>query len=127
MKTVTVNFMNSTRTGYCESSYDYLVEDDADVSVGDNAVVHNGIDYAIVRVVDVNSGVSSKANKTLVMILNQKVRDEYEAMNVKAKEHKALFARLEQILAQESENNKYRLLAASNSEAAEILKKLGIK
>jgi hypothetical protein len=51
----------------------------------------------------------------------------YKEANVQVNEQKNLFVRLEQLLAQESENNKYRLLAQGNAEAAEILAKLGIK
>lgn len=127
MKTVTVKFTNRYSNTYNDKSYDYLVEDDVAVTAGDHAVAHNGSEFAIVRVVEVNAGASAKANKTLVAILNEDVLVAYNDMNLKVKEQKALFARLEQILAQEYENNKYRVLAASNSEAAEILAKLGIK
>lgn len=127
MKTVTVKFTNRYANTYSEKSYDYLVNDDVEVTVGDHAVAHNGSDFAIVRVIEVNAGASAKAHKTLVAILNQKAMNEYNATNEVVKEQKALFARLEQILAQEYENNKYRVLAASNTEAASILEKLGIK
>lgn len=127
MKTVTVKFTNRYATGYSDKSYDYLVNDDVVVTAGDFAVAHNGSDFAIVRVIEVTAGASAKATKSLVTILNQKVVDEYNATNALVKEQKALFARLEQIMLQEYENNKYRVLAASNSEAAEILAKLGIK
>lgn len=52
---------------------------------------------------------------------------DYLEANKKVAEQRDLFVRLEQLLAQESENNKYRLLAQSNSEAAAILAKLGIQ
>lgn len=128
MKTVTVKFTNRYSNTYNEKSfYDYLVNDDVEVTAGDFAVAHNGTEFAIVRVIEVNAGASAKANKALVTILNSKVVEEYNATNELVKEQKALFARLEQILAQEYENNKYRVLAATNSEAASILEKLGIK
>lgn len=127
MKTVTVKFTNRYATGYSDKSYDYLVNDDVDVTAGDYAVAHNGSDFAIVRVIEVTAGASAKASKSLVTILNQTVVDEYEKTNVLVKEQKALFARLEQLVAQEYENNKYRVLAASNAEAAKILEQLGIK
>lgn len=127
MKTVTVKFTNRYSTGYNDKSYDYLVNDDVDVTAGDHAVAHNGSEFAIVHVLEVKAGASAKAAKSLVTILNQKVVDEYNATNALVKEQKALFARLDQLIAQEFENNKYRVLAASNSEAAEILAKLGIK
>lgn len=127
MKTVTVKFTNPYSNTYNDKSYDYLVNDDVEVTAGDHAVAHNGSEFAIVRVIEVNAGASAKANKTLVTVLNSKVVEEYNATNELVKEQKALFARLEQILAQEYENNKYRVLAASNSEAAAILEKLGIK
>lgn len=127
MKTVTVRFTERYTSGYSQKTYDYLVEDDVDVTAGDHAVAHNGSDFAIVKVMEVKAGASAKATKTLVAILNESVLMDYKNMNEKVKEQKALFARLEQLLAQENENNKYRLLAASNSEAAKILETLGIK
>jgi len=128
MKTVTVKFTSRYQTGYRgDKSYDYLVEDDVDVSAGDHAVAHNGSEFAIVKVIAVNAGVSAKATKTLVSIINESVITDYNNINAKVKEQKALFARLEQLMLQETENNKYRLLAASNPEAAKILEQLGIK
>lgn len=127
MKTVTVKFTNRYATGYSEKSYDYLVNDDVDVNAGDFAVAHNGSDFAIVKVLSVKAGTSATATKTLVTILNEATLMEYNDMNVKVKEQKALFTRLEQLVEQEYENNKYRVLAASNAEAAKILEQLGIK
>lgn len=125
MKTVKVKF--SDRYGqYNSKEYDYIVTDDVAVESGDFAVAHNGTEFVIVKVLSVVSGVSAKANKTLVSIINKGVMAEYEAMNTKVREQKSLFTRLEQLLAQETENNKYRILAQSNKEAADILVKLGI-
>jgi hypothetical protein len=127
MKTVTVRFTERYSAGYSQKTYDYLVEDSVEVTAGDFAVAHNGSEFAIVKVMEVKAGASAKATKTLVTILNESVLMDYQNMNEKVKEQKALFARLEQLLAQENENNKYRLLAASNAEAAKILEALGIK
>lgn len=128
MKTVTVKFTSRYQTGYGgDKSYDYLVEDYVDVTAGDHAVAHNGSEFAIVKVLAVKAGASAKATKTLVTILNEHVIANYNNVNAKVKEQKALFARLEQLMLQETENNKYRLLAASNPEAAKILEQLGIK
>lgn len=127
MKTVAVRFTERYSSGYSQKEYDYLVEDDVDVSVGDHAVAHNGSEFAIVKVISVKAGASARATKTLVTILNENTLMAYNDMNVKVKEQKALFARLEQLVEQEYENNKYRVLAASNAEAAKILEKLGIK
>ena len=128
MKTVTVKFTSRYQTGYGgDKSYDYLVEDDVDVTAGDHAVAHNGSEFAIVKVLAVKAGASAKATKTLVSIINESVITDYNNINAKVKEQKALFARLEQLMLQETENNKYRLLAASNPEAAKILEQLGIK
>jgi hydrogenase maturation factor len=126
MKTVTVKFTERYNSGYSQKTYDYLVEDSVEVTAGDYAVAHNGSEFAIVRVQEVKAGASAKATKTLVTILNESVLMDYKNMNEKVKEQKALFSRLEQLLAQESENNKYRLLAASNAEAAKILAHLGM-
>lgn len=127
MKTVTVQFTTRYQTGYNNSEYDYLVADDVDVTAGDHAVAHNSKEFAIVKVVSVKAGASAKATKTLVTIINESVCMDYNNMNEKVKEQKALFARLEQLVEQEYENNKYRVLAASNAEAAKILEQLGIK
>jgi hypothetical protein len=92
-------------------------------------VTHNGgAQFAIVQVVEVSAGVSAKANKSLVLVFNDTIMNEYLERNQKVLEQKALFTRLvDQLIDQEYENNKYRVLAASNAEAAEILAKLGIK
>lgn len=127
MKTVTVRFTERYNSGYSQKEYDYIVEDDVEVTAGDHAVAHNGSEFAIVKVMSVKAGATSKATKTLVTILNETVLMEYNDMNVKVKEQKALFARLDQLMLQETENNKYRLLAASNEEAARIIEQLGIK
>lgn len=126
MKTVTVKFTERYSSSYSQKEYDYLVEDSVDVTAGDFAVAHNGSEFAIVRVTSVKAGASAKATKTLVTILNENTLMAYKDMNEKVKEQKALFARLEQLMLQETENNKYRLLAASNAEAAKILAQLGI-
>lgn len=127
MKTVTVRFTERYNSGYSQKEYDYLVEDSVEVTAGDHAVAHNGREFAIVKVTAVKAGASAKATKTLVAILNESVLMDYNNMNAKVKDQKALFARLEQLMLQETENNKYRLLAASNAEAAKILEQLGIK
>ena len=121
MKTLVVKFDK-----FAAKDYHYLVDDSEVVSVGDRAVVHNGTEYRIVDVIDVRAGTSSRAAKTVVSLITKQVHSDYLARNEKVNEQKALFTRLEQLLAQESENNKYRLLAQSNAEAAEILSKLGI-
>jgi hypothetical protein len=124
MKTVTVKFDN-----YSGKTYDYLVDNNTEVQVGNYAVTHNGgAQFAIVQVVEVSAGVSAKANKSLVLVFNDTIMNEYLERNQKVLEQKALFTRLvDQLIDQEYENNKYRVLAASNAEAAEILAKLGIK
>ena len=122
MKTLVVKF-----DAYAGKDYHYLVDDTAKVSVGDNVVVHNGSEYRVVKVIDVKAGASSRATKTVVALLNADVFAEYQEANKRVAEQRDLFARLDQLLAQESENNKYRLLAQANAEAAEILAKLGIK
>lgn len=122
MKTLVVKF-----DSYGGKDYHYLVDDNAKVVAGDNVVVHNGSEYRIVKVIDIKAGASQRANKTVVAILNAELFAEYQEANKKVAEQRDLFVRLEQLLAQESENNKYRLLAQGNAEAAEILAKLGIK
>lgn len=121
MKTLVVKFDD-----YSAKDYHYVVDDNASVKVKDRAVVHNGSEFRLVTVINILNGVSSRATKTVVAIINTDVYNTYLENNKKLEENKALYQRLEQLLAQESENNKYRLLAQSNSEAAAILAKLGI-
>jgi hypothetical protein len=122
MKTVTVKFND-----YNGKTYDYVVSDDTEVSMNDYAVAHNGSNFALVNVVDIRAGISAKANKALFVVLNKQMREEYEKNNAFVREQKELYNRLDQLVEREYENNKYRVLAASNAEAAEILAKLGIK
>lgn len=122
MKTLVVKFDN-----YAGKDYHYVVADDVKVVVGNSAVVHNGSEFRVVKVTDILAGASARATKTVVTILNEDTMAAYKEANEKVKAQKELFVRLEQLLAQESENNKYRLLAQGNAEAAEILAKLGIK
>ena len=122
MKTLVVKFDN-----YAGKDYHYVVNDDRKVVVGDSAIVHNGSEFRVVRVIDILAGASSRATKTVVTLINEDAMKAYNEANVKVKEQKDLFVRLEQLLAQESENNKYRLLAQSNTEAAAILAQLGIQ
>lgn len=121
MKTLVVHFDN-----YAAKDYHYVVDDAQAVALGDHAIVHNGTEFRLVKVKQILAGVSQRATKTVVSVINQATFDDYLERNKQVKEQKDLFVRLDQLLAQESENNKYRLLAQGNSEAAEILKKLGI-
>lgn len=122
MKTLVVKFDN-----YAGKDYHYVVADDVKVVVGNSAVVHNGSEFRVVKVMDILAGASARATKTVVTILNEDTMAAYKEANEKVKAQKELFVRLEQLLAQESENNKYRLLAQGNAEAAAILEQLGIK
>ena len=122
MKTLVVKFDN-----YAGKDYHYVVADDAKVNIGDSAVVHNGTEFRVVKILDVLAGASPRASKTVVTLLNAEAMEAYNEANTKVKEQKDLFVRLDQLLAQESENNKYRLLAQGNTEAAAILAQLGIK
>jgi hypothetical protein len=127
MKTVTVMFQNdSYDRGVGGHPYDYLVADDVAVEVGDFAVAHNGTKYAIVRVTNVTMEISQKATKSLVMVLNCQVYADYIKQNEAVNEQKRMFVRLQQLMEQEYEKNKYRVLAQSNPEAAELAKKLGL-
>lgn len=121
MKTLVVQFDN-----YAAKDYHYVVDDAQAVAIGDHVIVHNGTEFRLVKVKQILAGVSQRATKTVVSVINQATFDDYLERNKQVKEQKDLFVRLDQLLAQESENNKYRLLAQGNSEAAEILKKLGI-
>ena len=123
MKTLVVKFDNYSGS----KEYHYVVDDALKVGAGDSVIVHNGSEYRIVLVKDVLAGASSRATKTIVTALTKDIFEDYQERNKAVYEQKQLFARLEQLLALENENNKYRLLAQGNSEAAAILEKLGIK
>jgi len=123
MKTLEVKFDNYSNS----KSYHYVVDDALKIDVGDSVVVHNGSEYRIVTVGNIKAGVSPNATKTIVTALTNEVFTDYQERNNFVKAQKDLFIRLDQLLAQESENNKYRLLAQGNSEAAAILAQLGIK
>lgn len=125
MKTLLVKFLEQNT--YQSKLYSYGVDDNMVVATGDHALVHNGREYRVVQVAEVRNGILPSVTKTVVSILNADTFAEYEERNIKLKQHAALFNRLEQLLAQENENNKYRSLAAHNSEAAEILTTLGLK
>lgn len=123
MKTLVVKFDNYNGS----KEYHYVVDDSQKINVGDSVVVHNGSEYRVVIVKDILAGASSRANKTIVAALTAEVFADYQERNKAVNEQKQLFARLEQLLALENENNKYRLLAQGNVEAAAILAQLGIK
>ena len=123
MKTLVVKFDNYNGS----KEYHYVVDDSQKINAGDAVVVHNGSEYRVVIVKDVLAGASSRANKTIVAALTAEVFADYQERNKAVNEQKQLFARLEQLLALENENNKYRLLAQGNVEAAAILAQLGIK
>lgn len=125
MKTVSVVF-TSRDSGQFSNTYEYLVADDVAVEVGDFAVAHNGTQYAIVRVTKVSMEISQNATKSLVVILNSQVFADYQKQNEAVNEQKRMFVRLQQLMDQEYEKNKYRVLAQSNAEAAELAKKLGL-
>ena len=125
MKTVSVVF-TSRESGQFSNTYEYLVADDVAVEVGDFAVAHNGTQYAIVRVTKVSMEISQNATKSLVVILNSQVFADYQKQNEAVNEQKRMFVRLQQLMDQEYEKNKYRVLAQSNAEAAELAKKLGL-
>lgn len=122
MKTLAVRFVDGSNRG----DYHYLVEDNVKVAVGDTAIVHNGTDYRVTTVHDVQLTTSSKATKTVVGIITKADYEDYKQRNIKVNETKAMFQRLDALIKAESEVNKYRYLAETNAEAREILTKLGI-
>lgn len=123
MKTITVKFEDGYNTS---KTYDYLVDNSTEVHAGDYAIAHNGSDLRITRVIDVSGKMSTKATKTVVKIINKTDFNNYFAANEAISERKKLVQKLDTILAQENEMDRYRLLAERNPEAADILKQLGI-
>jgi len=123
MKTVTVVFGDGN-----SSKYDYLVGDATQVAKGDVAVVHTGArnGFKFVVVTNVRAGVSKNATKTLVTVLNDYVLDAYQKRNAEVTKKRELFERLDQLVELEYENNKYRVLAAINPEAAKLIAELGM-
>lgn len=120
MKTIFVQFIDGTN----RKDYAYAVEDSEVIEAGDFAVVHNGNDYRIVEVNSVAAGIDGRVNKTIVCVLNNATREDYEKRNAEITARKSLFQKLDQLLAKESIMTKYRQLAQYNNEAAEILKQL---
>jgi copper oxidase (laccase) domain-containing protein len=123
MKTVSVVFDGTSK------EYDYFVDDSVSVKAGDTAVAHTGDrgGLKLVRVTKVRKGACSKnAIKTLVAVIGDAEMLAYTEFNKQIAEKREALERLDELLAIEMESNKYRLLAASNPEAAELMKKLGI-
>ena len=123
MKTVTVVFGDGN-----SSKYDYLVDDHTQVVKGDVAVVHTGAHkgFKFVVVTDVRPGISKQATKTLVAVLNESILDSYAKRNEEVTKKRELFERLDHLVELEYENNKYRVLAAVNPEAAKLIAELGM-
>ena len=123
MKTVTVKFTDTS------TEYDYFVADDTAVSKGDMAVVHTGVrgGFKLVHVTKVRSGSFSKqATKTVIAVITKADMDRYAEFNETIALNRAKIERLDEIMAAEYENNKYRVLAATNGEAAALAKELGL-
>jgi hypothetical protein len=123
MKTVTVKFADTA------TEYDYFVDDTTVVAEGDLAIVHTGArgGFKIVFVTKVRNGSFSKqATKTLVKVVTRADMDTYKAFNDTIALNRAKIERLDEIMAAEYENNKYRVLANSNAEAAALAKELGL-
>lgn len=125
MKTIEVKFLDSYY-GNTNKSYHYLIEDNEIVQAGDHAIVHNGSEIKVVKIIAITHGTSSKATKTVVSLITDETMKDYRDRNSKIAERKQLLSRLEHLLSEQNEMLKYKLLAEHSSEAAEILRKLDI-
>lgn len=131
MYSVSVVFTNRYNNSYNNNTYDYIIEDDMVVGVDDLVIVHNGSEYAIAKVVKVNSVVTEKANKTIVKLVTvadcKAYQEKTTALAQEVRERKNALARLEQLLAAEDKNIRYRMLAERSEEAKKLLELAGIK
>lgn len=127
LKTLSVTFSTGNYSYQNSKSYDYMVKSDLSVSVGDQVLVYtNDGRFAVAKVNRISDGVSNKATKTIVAVLNDRVVKTYETRENEVKSVRAKLDRLEELLAKEAEVNKYRYLAANNVEAAQLLRDLGM-
>jgi hypothetical protein len=127
LKTLSVTFSTGNYSYQNSKSYDYMVKSDLGVSVGDQVLVYtNDGRYAVAKVNRIADGVSSKATKTIVAVLNDRVAKAYETREQDVKAVRNKLDRLEELLSKEAEVNKYRFLAANNAEAAQLLRDLGM-
>ncbi len=127
LKTLSVTFSTGNYSYQNSKSYDYMVKADLDVKVGDQVLVYtNDGRYAVAKVNRIADGVSNKATKTIVAVLNARVAKAYETREQEVKAVKNKLDRLEELLTKEAEFNKYRYLAANNAEAAQLLRELGM-
>jgi len=128
MKTISVKFNNYNTA----QSYDYVVEDDTKVEVGDSVLTHNGENFGVAKVYKVAYGeISDKSSKTVVAVITHEdfvaysKRNEELGKNIRAQ--RAAMKQLEALLEAETKLDRYRKLAATNTEAAELLKQAGIQ
>lgn len=127
LKTLSVTFSTGNYSYQNSKSYDYMVKADLDVKVGDQVLVYtNDGRYAVAKVNRVSDGVSNKATKTIVAVLNDRVAKAYDTREQEVKAVRNKLDRLEELLAKEAEVNKYRYLASTNAEAAQLLRDLGM-
>lgn len=127
LKTLSVTFSTGNYSYQNSKSYDYMVKSDLGVSVGDQVLVYtNDGRYAVAKVNRIADGVSNKATKTIVAVLNDRVAKAYETREQDVKAVRNKLDRLEELLTKEAEVNKYRYLASTNAEAAQLLRDLGM-
>lgn len=102
--------------------YDYYVANELDVEKGDHVIVETPLEgYQVVKVEDVVNSETVKATKWIVDKVDLTA---YNARIEREKQRKEIAGVLEKKLKAQSEIERFNALAASDPEAAELLKKL---
>jgi len=114
------------KTGTPGRSYNYLYTGSRDVSVGDYAVVHNGINFGVVEIQRVKPGIDDKVTKHVITVITKEDMQHYHDANASISKHRQVFDQLDYMLEQDKKIDKYRELATRNPEAADLLKQAGI-
>lgn len=104
------------------AEYDYAYDGSCDV--GDIAMVHNGNDYCLVKVVDVIAGTTTKTTKPLLFVASKEVMDVYQQKIKDIKRRKEILGRLEKMAQEETIEERFLKLASRSPEASSLLEEL---
>lgn len=134
MKTVRVKFLDSKYRGQVapwrydtreENSKVYSYAWDGEVSTGDIALVHNGSELCLVRVVEVDEKWHDAAiTKWLIYVATADEMERYRTRNNKIRRRKEIIRRLEELQSELDQSNRFKYLSTVNFEAHELLKEL---
>jgi len=129
MKTARVKFFDATRSrgsyyhkSSSERTYDYAY--DGAVESGDIALVHNGSEFCLVKVIEVLAGTTSKVTKHLLYVANKAEMEEYEKANKAIQRKKEILLQLEQIAEEETLEQRFKALSQRNKTAKSLVDEL---